>query len=459
MHFAFVWAEDLGFNLELRLQLGVKSAVVTPGVKADESSVRRTPEEEEEEELVKAIDTLLNKKKDRQDHPRREHLQQRRVDQEMASHGWRYTSRRSWVKNFANARMMQMPDAGTLRRRITRSRAGELIEDLQVGESPTRLDRRAHRALRVPRDIEVEVYVDAVEDDDEDDPSERLLEGNIVTEFRGLVARINFLAQDRGDLQYASKECSRKMSAPRQKDWEAVKRIARYLVGCPRVVTRYQWQDMPNHIACYSDSNWAGCKDTRKSTSGGCFLHGRHLLKTYSRTQSTIALSSAEAELYATVHAASEGLGLAAMAKDYGQSVRPWLYVDASAAIGIAQRKGLGKVRHLDCQSLWVQDAVRQKKVFLEKVPGSENPADMFTKHLDTKTLRTHMLNAGMQAREGRAESAPRLVTDEDAKKEQCKGHDESKEDESRMGEQEVDEQVITVDSLIVPREPCAPAS
>ena len=115
-------------------------------------------------------------------------------------------------------------------------------------------------------------------------------------------------------------------------------------------------------------------------------MHGKHLLKTYSRAQSAIALSSAEAELCATVQGASEGLGMAAMALDVGKVMVLWMYVDASAAIGVAQRKGLGKIRHLHTQSLWVQDAVRDKRVFLDKVPGAYNPADMYTKHLDAQT-------------------------------------------------------------------------
>ena len=145
-------------------------------------------------------------------------------------------------------------------------------------------------------------------------------------------------------------------------------------MGCPRILTKYLWQDEPNHITVFTGSTWAGCKDTRKSTSGGCLMHCKHLLETYSRTQSTIALSSAEAELYATVQGASEGLGTAAMALDFGKVMVPWMYVDASAAIGIDQRKGLGKIRHLHTQSLWVQDAVREKRVFLDKVPGPTTP-------------------------------------------------------------------------------------
>ena len=108
-------------------------------------------------------------------------------------------------------------------------------------------------------------------------------------------------------------------------------------------------------MSVFSDSNWTGCRETRKSTSGAVFMRGAHLIKSYSRTQSNIALSSAEAELYAMASAASEGLGLAAMIKDYGRIVEPHLKVDATAAIGIAQRKGLGKLRHLDTQSLWIQ--------------------------------------------------------------------------------------------------------
>ena len=73
------------------------------------------------------------------------------------------------------------------------------------------------------------------------------------------------------------------------------------------------------------------------------------MIKSYSRTQSNIALSSAEAELYSFVTAASEALGMKSMFRDFGASFEACLQVDAIAAIGIAQRKGLGKVRHLDC--------------------------------------------------------------------------------------------------------------
>ena len=230
------------------------------------------------------------------------------------------------------------------------------------------------------------------------------------SKYRAVVARINFLAQDRVELLFAAKECSRHMSAPCRGDMGPLKRIGRFLLGRPRSVVMYKWQDAPTSFTVYTDSNWAGCKGTRKSTSGATFMHGGYLLKAFSRTQANIALSSAEAELYATVLAASEGLGMKAMARDFAMTMSPYVNVDASAAIGIVQRKGLGKLRHLDTQSLWIQDAVRQRRVMIEKVKGTENPADLMTKHLDGPAMNDMLQRIGIQTRSGRAVIAPDVV-------------------------------------------------
>ena len=108
-------------------------------------------------------------------------------------------------------------------------------------------------------------------------------------------------------------------------------------------------------------------------------MHGAHLIKAQSKTQAIIALSSAEAEFYSMVAASSEAIGLRAMTADYMAELEPWLYVDASAAIGVAQRNGLRKIRHLDTQSLWLQEAVRKRWIGLEKAKGTENPSDLMT--------------------------------------------------------------------------------
>ena len=293
-----------------------------------------------------------------------------------------------------------------MKRRIVRDRdSGKLIEDLWIDHNTS--DRVLRRALKAPLNVSVVMEVNAEASDWE----EAEMGQQDATKYRAIVARLNFLSQDRADLQFPSKECSRFMAKPQHKHWKELKRIGRYLVGKPRVVHMFNWQDEQAVLNVYSDSNWAGCHKTRKSTSGACFMHGGHLIRSYSKTQSVLALSSAEAELYALTSAASEGMGMKLMMMEFGTKMDVMVHVDASAAIGIAQRKGLGKIRHLDVQSLWIQDALRQRRIALVKVPGVENPSDLMTKHQDAQTILKITGKMGLTARGGRAISAPKLAT------------------------------------------------
>ena len=88
--------------------------------------------------------------------------------------------------------------------------------------------------------------------------------------------------------------------------------------------------------------------------------------------------------------------------------MRAW--TDSSAAIGIASRSGLGKLRHLETHTLWLQEKVRTGAIIVKKVHGEVNPADIFTKHLPSKEKVHQLLKLfGCEYREGRAESAPLL--------------------------------------------------
>ena len=161
----------------------------------------------------------------------------------------------------------------------------------------------------------------------------------------------------------------------------------------------------------------AGCVKTRKSTTGMAIVHGGHLIRSFSKTRSNIALSSAEAELYAMVSAASEGMGARAMVKDYGGgNIEVNLFVDASASIEVAHRKGLGRIRHLDTQSLWIQDAVRQRKVALNEIQGAQHPADMMTTFLGSQYLMAMMDRLGLESVDGRSSLAPQVAVDDGRK-------------------------------------------
>ena len=122
------------------------------------------------------------------------------------------------------------------------------------------------------------------------------------------MARGNYLAQDRTDIAFAVKELCRTMSRPSESDWQALKRLGRYLIDKVRVVTKYKYQETANILTLWVDTDYAGCTKTRKSTSGGVVLLGSHHLKGWSVTQSVVALSSGEAEYYGIVQGASVGL-------------------------------------------------------------------------------------------------------------------------------------------------------
>ena len=201
------------------------------------------------------------------------------------------------------------------------------------------------------------------------------------TAFRALAARANCLVQDRIDLQFSAKEICRFMSAPSETSEAALKRLGRFILGHKRVVYSYAFQ-RADGIGMYSDTDWPGCPRTRRSTSGGCIMVGTHCIRTLSSTQPSVTLSSGEAEFYGLVKAAGAGLGHQSLMKDVGVNLPVCTWTDSSAALGIASRSGLGKLRHLETHTLGVQEKFRTGSITVKEVRGEVNPADLFTKHL-----------------------------------------------------------------------------
>ena len=230
------------------------------------------------------------------------------------------------------------------------------------------------------------------------------LEASKASKFRSDVARLNYLAADRPDVMFAVKELARRMACPAVNDAERVRRLVRYLKGKPRAVAWYRYQEDPSRVEGYTDSDWAGCRTTRRSTSGGCILYGSHYLKGWSRTQSTRALSSAEAELYGIVKTSAEVMGIVSMFKDFGKTMAGHILCDASAALGVVRRKGVGKIRHLDTDLLWIQEKNENKELVYNKVAGTQNPADLFTKYLSADVMDAHLGRLGYAHTTGKDE-------------------------------------------------------
>ena len=99
------------------------------------------------------------------------------------------------------------------------------------------------------------------------------------TLFRRTVAKLNYVAVDRPDVAFAVHRLTMKMAAPAEEDWLPLKRLLRYLKGVPRMSLSFPWQPAQDKLNIMTDSDWAGCKDTRKSTSGGVIRYGKHVIK------------------------------------------------------------------------------------------------------------------------------------------------------------------------------------
>jgi hypothetical protein len=95
---------------------------------------------------------------------------------------------------------------------------------------------------------------------------------------------------------------------------------------------------------------------------------------------------------------------------DLGVNLPVTAWTDSSAALGISSRSGLGKLRHLETHTLWLQEKVRTKAITVKKVWGEVNPADLFTKHLPSREKVHQLLGLfGCEYRDGRAAAAPLL--------------------------------------------------
>ena len=121
-------------------------------------------------------------------------------------------------------------------------------------------------------------------------------------------------------------------------------------------------------------------------------------------------MSSGEAEFYGLVKAAGVGLGFKSLMADMGSDVPCRVWTDSSVAMGIVGRQGLGKLRHIDTHSLWVQQAARAGRITVKKVRGEENPADLFAKYLSSREKVSQLVGLlGCRYEAGRPAAAPAM--------------------------------------------------
>lgn len=173
-----------------------------------------------------------------------------------------------------------------------------------------------------------------------------------------------YLAMGRADTMCAVKEVARWQRGPVEAHMHAMKRLARYLAGAVDY-TIVVMRPKGHGIFVTLGANWAGCRKTRRSSSCLVISVGGVVVSVASRTQTTLATSSGEAEFCAGVPGAVEGLRLRAALEFFGWQPKVTLAMDSSAARGAASRVGAGRLRTMELKTLWLQEPVEDGRVRL----------------------------------------------------------------------------------------------
>ena len=126
-------------------------------------------------------------------------------------------------------------------------------------------------------------------------------------------------------------------------------------------------------------------------------MHGAHAITHWSSTQATIALSVAEAELNALIKAAVEATGASNLGREMEMTRSIRIVTDSNSAKGICQRQGTGKVKHLECRQLWLQEQVLKKFVKIDKVPREKNSSDSLTHYWSYVDAKIHFERVGFE--------------------------------------------------------------
>ena len=229
-----------------------------------------------------------------------------------------------------------------------------------------------------------------------------LLQPGDVTHYRSVVGKLMWLIPLRPDLNFATKELSRALQGPTEEDYAKMKHLVKYLSA----TRNYEFTISPSQtsstdratITSYVDSDWAGCKATRKSTSGGVLHINGVCVHHYSRTQTTVALSSGEAELYAIGTGVAEALGLRNFLHELGILSTITVCTDSSAARSITTRHGVTKqTKHIQLRYLYMQELVHNGIILCEKILGTTNPSDILTKYKSTTDVVRHAEACGLR--------------------------------------------------------------
>jgi hypothetical protein len=209
------------------------------------------------------------------------------------------------------------------------------------------------------------------------------------TDYRSLVGALQYLTFTRPDIAYAVQQVCLYMHDPREIHLVAAKRILRYLQGTVDhglIIPRTS----PSQLVVYTDADWAGCPDTRRSTSGYAVFLGGSLVSWSSKRQPTVSRSSAEAEYRAVANGVAEASWLRQLLQELHQPLNSacLVYCDNVSAVYLSTNPVQHqRTKHVEIDLHFVRERVAIGVVRVLHVPTTSQFADVFTKGLPTSVF------------------------------------------------------------------------
>jgi hypothetical protein len=202
--------------------------------------------------------------------------------------------------------------------------------------------------------------------------------------YRQLIGSLMYLVNTRPDICYAVNVLSQFMSQPRQTHWIAAKHVLRYLQGTIGYGLRYA-TNVDLSLEGYVDADWVGSAIDRKSTSSSCFTRGSAMVSWCSRKQSSVALSTTEAEYIALSVAVREVVWLLKILTDlFDREMDPTIiHCDNQSCVKLSENPVFhDKSKHIEIKYHYIKDMVQRKTVHVQYLSTHEHIADIFTKPL-----------------------------------------------------------------------------
>nr|GEX84871.1 putative ribonuclease H-like domain-containing protein [Tanacetum cinerariifolium] len=215
--------------------------------------------------------------------------------------------------------------------------------------------------------------------------------------YRSMIGSLMYLTASRPDIMFDVCACARHQVTPKESHLYAVKRIFRYLKSHPKLGLWYP-KESPFDLVAYSDSDYGGATQDRKSTTGGCQFLCRRLISWQCKKQTIVATSTTEAEYVAAASCCGQVLWIQNQLLDYGFNfMNTKIYIHNNSAICIVKNPVYhSKTKHIEIKHHFIRDCFEKKLISVDHIHTDENVADLLTKPFDAGRFQYLVVIIGM---------------------------------------------------------------